>query len=121
MPDWRHYGVIVGAAALHVVLVWSVIGQVPDAHVPPTSTRFLTGPLFFDAVSWPGPGGDFFALYHGGLQARRGGSPHDLTTVEGDAPYYFRYIYSPVLAQTLGRVVTLLPPRSAYLVWVGVD
>ena len=120
MPDWRHYGVIAGAAAIHVVLVWSVIGQVPDANVPPTSTRFLTGPLFFDAVSWPGPGGDFFALYHGGLQARRGGSPHDLTTVEGDAPYYFRYIYSPVLAQTLGRAVTLLPSRSAYLVWVGV-
>jgi hypothetical protein len=112
--------VIAGAAALHVVLVWSVIGQVPDAHVPPTSTRFITGPLFFDAMSWPGPGGDFFALYHGGLQARRGGSPHDQTTVEGDAPYYFRYIYSPLLAQTLGRVVTLLPPRSAYLVWLGV-
>jgi hypothetical protein len=120
VPDWRHYGVVIGAAALHVVLVWSVICQVPDAHVPPTSTRFLTGPLFFDAVSWPGPGGDFFALYHGGLQARRGGSPHDLTTVEGDAPYYFRYIYSHALAQTLGRVVTLLNPRSAYLVWVGV-
>ena len=120
MPSWRHGVVIVGAAVLHVTLVWSVVSETPDGRVPPRSPRFLTAPFFFDALSWPGPGGDFYALYHGGLQARRGGSPHDPTTVEGDAPYYFRYIYSPVLAQTLGRAVTLLSPWSAYLVWVVV-
>jgi hypothetical protein len=101
------------------VLLWSVVSQTPDGRVPPKAARFLTGPLFFDAVQWPGPGGDFFALYHGGLQVRRGHSPHDLTSVDGDAAYFFRYIYSPALAQTLGRVVTALPSRAAYLVWVA--
>jgi len=120
VPSWRHYAAIGCAAVLHVALVWSIVSQTPDGRVPPASPRFLTAPLFFDAVSWPGPGGDFFALYHGGLQVRRRGSPYDSTRVQGDAPYYFRYIYSPVLAQTFGRAVTLLPPRSAYLVWVGV-
>ena len=120
MPSRRHYAAVGCAALVHVVLLWSVISQPPDGRVPPKADRFLTGPLFFDAVQWPGPGGDFFALYHGGLQVRRGHSPHDLKSVDGDAPYFFRYIYSPALAQTLGRVVTMLPSRAAYLVWVGV-
>lgn len=120
MPSWRQAAAIAGAVALHVVLVLSVVNQAPDARVPPVSPRFLTAPLFFDAVSWPGPGGDFYALYHGGLQARRGQSPHDMASGPGDPPYFFRYIYSPALAQTLGRLLTALPARSAYLVWVAV-
>ena len=119
MPSWRHSAAIGCAAVLHVVLVWSVVSQTPDGNAPPTSPRFLTARLFFDAVTWPGPGGDFYALYHAGLQARRGGSPHDRTTIDGDPPYYFRYIYSPLLAQTLGWCLTLLPPRGAYFLWLG--
>jgi hypothetical protein len=120
VPSWRHGAAIAGAAVLHVTLVLSVVGQAPETRVPPVSPRFLTAPLFFDAVSWPGPGGDFYALYHAGLQARRGQSPHDMASAPGDPPYFFRYIYSPALAQTLGRLITALPPRGAYLVWVGV-
>ena len=120
MPSRRHSAAIGCAAVLHVILVWSVVSQTPDGNAPPTSPRFLTARLFFDAVNWPGPGGDFYALYHAGLQARHGGSPHDPTTIDGDPPYYFRYIYSPLLAHTLGRCVTLLPPRRAYFLWLGV-
>ena len=35
-------------------------------------------------------------------------------------PYFFRYIYSPLLAQTLGRGVSLTSPRAAYVGWVVV-
>ena len=71
-------------------------------------------------MNWPGPGGDFFAVYHAGIQARAGKSPHDLTESPRVTPYFFRFIYSPLLAQTLGRAVTLLPPRAAYRTWVAV-
>jgi hypothetical protein len=107
------------ALLLHLILVGSVATQALDPRVPATTRRFLTSRLYFDAEYWPGPGGDFFALYHGGLQVRRGLSPHDLTPGPGDNSYFFRYIYSPDLAQTLGRIVTLLPPRPAYLAWLG--
>ncbi len=106
------------AIVVHVILAGSIVRQPIDPHVPPVAPRFLTAPLYFDATAWPGPGADFFALYHGGLKVRRGESPYDLGRVAGDPPYFFRYIYSPLLAQTLGRGFTVLRPRKAYLIWL---
>jgi hypothetical protein len=111
---------LAAAVAVHVLLVGSVITQPLDGGTPPTSRRFPTARLSYDAVNWPGPGGDFFALYHAGLQVRDGKSPHELTESPRVTPYYFRYIYSPLLAQTLGRLVSAAPPRSAYIAWAAV-
>ncbi len=109
---------LVAAGILHVVLVVSVAVQPLDGQVPASSWRFPTAPLHFDAVTWPGPGADFFALYHAGVQVRRGESPYDMTEHPRVTPYYFRYIYSPLLAETVGRVLSLLAPRAAYLAWL---
>ena len=76
--------------------------------------------MSYDSANWPGPGGDFFALYHAGRQVRAGKSPHDLDESPRVTPYFFRYIYSPLLAQTLGRSVSLASPHAAYIGWVVV-
>jgi hypothetical protein len=111
---------LAAAFVVHVALVWSVASQELDRGVPPTTPRFWTARLSFDGVTWPGPGADFFALYHAGLQSRAGKSPYDLTESPHVTPYFFRYIYSPLTAATLGRAVTLLPPRAAYWLWLVV-
>jgi len=100
--------------------VWSVASQSFDGSSPPAAPRFATARLHFDAVHWPGPGADFFALYHAGVQVRRGLSPYDQQEAPRVTPYFFRYIYSPLLAETLGRLATLFPPATAYRVWLVV-
>jgi hypothetical protein len=114
---WRTM-VLAGALSVHLCLVWSVASQPLDGTAPPSVPRFATARLHFDAVNWPGPGADFLALYHAGIQARRGLSPYDQQEAPRVTPYFFRYIYSPLLAETLGRLVTLFPPATAYRMWL---
>ncbi len=109
---------LAGALAAHFWLVWSVASQPLDESVP--RARFATSRLHFDAVNWPGPGADFFAVYHAGIQVRRGLSPYDQQEEPRVTPYFFQYIYSPLLAETLGRLVTLFPPATAYRIWLFV-
>ena len=115
-----HRVLLAGAVVVHAWLVWSVAAQPFDGSAPPAAPRFATARLHFDAVHWPGPGADFFALYHAGVQVRRGLSPYDQHEDPRVTPYFFRYIYSPLLAETLGRLVTLFSPTTAYRVWLGV-
>jgi hypothetical protein len=110
---------LTSAIAVHVWLVVSVVLQPLDSGTSHLRQRFPTARFYFDAVTWPGPGSDFFALYHAGVQARRG-APLLAEESPRVTPYYFRYIYSPVLARTLGRLITSWPPRIAYLLWAGV-
>ena len=104
----------------HLLLVLSIVCQPLDPSLPPTTARSLTWRLHFDSVTWPGPGVDFFALYHAGVQARRGLSPYQRDEAPPRTPYYFRYLYSPVLAYSLGFVLAAMPPLVAYRVWAGV-
>ena len=110
---------LAGAIAVHVWLVASVVSQPLDSGTPHVRQRFATARFHFDAITWPGPGGDFFALYHAGIQARHD-APLQAEESPRVTPYYFRYIYSPVLARTLGRLITSWPPRIAYLLWTSV-
>jgi len=119
LSTWQR-AVLASAVLLHLVLVVSIVTQPLDGGTPPATRRFITAPLSYDSANWPGPGGDFFALYHAGLQVRAGKSPHDLDETPRLTPYFFRYIYSPLLAQTLGRSVSLASPRAAYIGWVVV-
>ena len=119
LSAWQR-AVLASAVLLHLVLVGSIVTQPLDGGTPPTTRRFVTAGLSYDSANWPGPGGDFFALYHAGLQVRAGKSPHDLGESPRVTPYFVRYIYSPLLAQTLGRGVSLASPRAAYVGWVVV-
>jgi hypothetical protein len=116
---WRR-GLLLAAIALHGVLALSVVAQPLDPHQPPRTPRSLTWRLHFDSVAWPGPGADFFALYHAGVQVRRGLSPYLQEESPRTTPYYFRYLYAPVVAHTLGYALAGLAPRAAYLLWTSV-
>lgn len=109
-----------GAALAHLILALSVVRQPLDPAVPPMLPRSLTWRLSFDSVAWPGPGVDFFALYHAGVQARRGLSPYERDETPPRTPYYFRFLYSPLLAYSVGVMVAALPPMLAYRVWAAV-
>ncbi len=115
-----HRLLLAGAVAVHAWLVWSVVSQPLDGVAPPALPRFATARLHFDAVHWPGPGADFFAVYHAGIQVGRGQSPYESHEEPRVTPYFFRYIYSPLLAETLGRLVTLVQPVTAYRMWLVV-
>jgi len=119
-PKWAWHRLLVAAVAVHAWSVWSVASQPLDGASPPAAPRFATARLHFDAVHFPGPGADFFALYHAGVQARRGMSPYDRNESPRVTPYFFKFIYSPIIAATLGRFVTMLAPQTAYYLWVAV-
>jgi hypothetical protein len=76
--------------------------------------------LFSDAVHRKGPGADFFAVYHAGVQVSRGASPYDPGEAPPRTPYYYAFRYLPGVAATLGLAFARLEPRTAYLVWIGV-
>lgn len=110
---------LAAAVIIHIGLVTSVFLQPLGAGAGPMSGRFLTAPLCHDSARMNGPGIDFFAVYHAGFNARTGLSiyrPLELST--GRTPYFFDYRYLPVVAMTLGRVVCLLPPLTAYRMWI---
>ena len=109
--------VLIGAVALHLLCAGSILSQPLDPHTPPQTARSVTWRLHYDSVTWPGPGADFFALYHAGVQVRRGESPFAADEQPRVTPYFFRYLYGPVLAHSLGAVVAGLPPGPAYRMW----
>lgn len=114
----RH-SLLAAVAAAHVVVVASVVSQPLDGNVPPTAPRSVSWRLHLDSVMWPGPGVDFFALYHAGVQVRQGRSPYDASEIPQVTPYYFRFLYSPALAYAAGVPLSLLPPAWAYRLWVA--
>jgi hypothetical protein len=80
-------------------------------------------PYFFDATVLSGGRGlDFYSIYQAGHNAR-----HGLDIYEGDparvpvvVPYFTPYRYLPVVAYTVGAGLSLLPPLTAYKLWVVV-
>ncbi len=72
--------------------------------------------LFNDSMHRFGPGADFFSIYAAGVKARHGQS---LYTIAADGvPYAYAFRYAPIVAYTLGTVLSLLPAVSAYAVWI---
>jgi len=110
---------LAAAVIIHAVLVTSVVLQPLGAGSRPMPERFLTARLSHDSTRMTGPGIDFFAVYHAGFNASTGVSiyrPLELST--GRTPYFFAYRYLPVVAMTLGRAAVLLPPLTAYRLWI---
>ena len=111
---------MVVAATVHILVAHSILRQPLDPNVPPTLARSPVWRYHFDSAAWPGPGVDFFALYHAGVQSRRGASPFALGEDPPRTPFYFRYLYSPLLAGTLGAALAGLSPETAYRLWAGI-
>lgn len=94
------------AIAAHVGIVASLL----------TQERSVIFPLHNDTVHRPGPGADFYALYHAAMNRQHGLSPYD-PRPDGVTPFYFPFRYLPVVADA-GRVVLGAPPRVAHRVWI---
>jgi hypothetical protein len=85
--------------------------------------RFQTPlvPYFFDATVLSGGRGlDFYSIYQAGYNARHGqdiyeGDPAKITVV---VPYFTPYRYLPPVAYLAGVPLSLLPPLTAYKLWV---
>ncbi|MCX6537595.1 MAG: glycosyltransferase family 87 protein [Acidobacteria bacterium] len=108
----------ISAAALHLLVVASIVRQPLDVQKQADVPMFLSSRLYHDSTRMVGPGVDFFCVYHAGVNAGTGTSVYRQREVRPTTPYYFEFRYLPIVADTLGRAVTWLPPLTAYRVWV---
>ncbi len=110
---------VAGAIVVHVFVVMSILGQPLDVKKAPASERSLVWTLSNDSVHRNGPGEDVFALYSAGLQLQVARTPYaKIIGNKGDLPYWTRFRYLPILAETVGRAMTHFPPRTIYVGWV---
>ncbi len=106
--DTAHRVVLALAILVHVGIVASIL----------TQARPVIWPLHNDTIHRPGPGADFYALYHAANMRVRGWSPYD-PRPDGVTPFYFPFRYLPVVADA-GRIALVLPPAAAHRVWIVV-
>ena len=117
MPDSRRYprrllvqvttGVLI---CVHIVLLLNAMGEQPGGGPRPHSFA----QLYHDVAFTRGPAADFFALYHAGVNARRGVSVFEARENPPVTPYYYPYRYLPFTAITIGRLAATLPPATAW-------
>jgi hypothetical protein len=100
---------------VHIVLVLQVVRQQPRES---TSRHSWAAWLYHDVAFTRGPGADFFALYHAGLNSWRGVSVFEPDENPPVTPYYYPYRYLPFTAVTLGRLAATLPPETAWKAWL---
>lgn len=78
-------------------------------------------PYFFDATVLSGGRGlDFYATYQAGYNARHGWDIYegDPAKVEIVVPYFTPFRYLPIVAYSAGAALSLLPPLTAFKLWV---
>jgi hypothetical protein len=80
-------------------------------------------PFFHDPNHTYGPGADFFALYQAGHNALNGTSLYsdlEVETKQGNliVPYFYPFRYLPIAAYTVGIVLTVCKPWTAYYLWL---
>jgi hypothetical protein len=77
-------------------------------------------PFFNDIRNRPGPGADFFAVYHAGRQVVTGRVPYDHEERPRVTPPHFApFRYPPGVAWTLGAGVAWIRPWIAYGLWIA--
>ena len=115
-PRWLPLRVVTGVlVCVHILLVLQVVRQQPQAG--PRQHSFAAQ-LYHDVAFTRGPGADFFALYHAGVNARRGVSVFEAKEIPAVTPYYYPYRYLPFTAATLGKLAATLPPAAAWQTWL---
>jgi hypothetical protein len=104
---------------VHVMVTLSLVHQPLGVRfVPPQ--RSLIWPLHYDTVHRAGPGSDFFAVYHAGVQVAREQNPYLDVEWPRVTPAFYSFRYLPVVAETLGLTAIRLSPMTAYHAWIAV-
>jgi hypothetical protein len=89
--------------AAHLAIVLSIARQPMRVSQAPREERSLIWPLHHDTVHRAGPGSDFFAVFHAGVQLSRDTSPYVGKENPRVTPDYYAFRYLPIVAETLGR------------------
>src|SRR5262245_13623004 len=97
---------LLAALAVHAVVVLSIVD----------SPRPIIWPLHNDTIHRLGPAADFYAVYHAGVNMRRGLSPY-ANNADGITPPYYPFRYLPGLGLA-AEAFTALSPVRAYVVWI---
>lgn len=105
------------ALALHLYVASAVVNRALSFRAGEPCPLPAPLLLFNDAVHRRGPGADFFALYHAAVALEQG-APIYGAGDDGVTPPYYPYRYLPIFAQTVGRLVRLLDPWTAYVAWL---
>jgi len=80
-------------------------------------------PYFFDSTVLSGGRGlDFYSIYQAGYNARNGTDVYegDPAKIQVVVPYFTPYRYLPVVAYTVGLLLSLFSSLTAYKIWVVV-
>ncbi len=80
-------------------------------------------PYFFDSTVLSGGRGlDFYSIYQAGYNARHGVDIYegDPAKVQVVVPYFTPYRYLPIVAYTVGLLLSLFSSLTAYKIWVVV-
>jgi hypothetical protein len=81
-------------------------------------------PLFVEASEGLKQGSDFFGIYQAGTNAVHGYSIYDSQDYRHEAPsrvpFYYFYRYLPPTAFVAGLATLVLPPWTAYWIWVAI-
>jgi hypothetical protein len=80
-------------------------------------------PYFFDSTVLSGGRGlDFYSIYQAGYNARNGVDVYegDPAKVQVVVPYFTPYRYLPIVAYTVGLLLSLFSSLTAYKIWVVV-
>ncbi len=105
MQKWVSWTFLLTALAIHVMLITSL-------------WTGLLNPLFHDTEYLLGQGADFFAFYQAGTNILNGISCYSFPP-SPVVPYFYPYRYLPYFAYSVGIILNLLPPITAYWAWVG--
>jgi len=75
--------------------------------------------LFYDTQYLVGQGADFFSYYQAGHNVLNG---LDVYTIPDTlaVPYLYPFRYLPYFAYSFGAIINLVPPISAYWLWIGI-
>ncbi len=106
MRRWMSWGFLTSAILIHILFITSL-------------WTGILNPLFHDTKYILGQGADFFAYYQAGYNVLNGLScyliPDPLVV-----PYLYPYRYLPYFAYSFGAILNIVPPITAYWLWVGV-
>ncbi len=103
-PRWA-WVIVAAALAVHVLMLASLEGR--------TLNR-----VFNDTYNRPGPGADFFAVYHAGRQVLTGRDPYRASEQPRITPDFAPFRYTPGVAFTFGAAIANVKPWLAYWGWV---
>lgn len=75
-------------------------------------------PLFDDSTHRKDKGADFYGVYQAARNTEDNVSIYATKPQHQVVPYFFPYRYHPIVALTIGKLFSLIPPGAAYGIWI---